>query len=99
MSERKMTLLVGGPADGTWRVLDGPAYIVVEPGKIDWKSESVALPDLKEVRYDADVIVVFGFKLDIAVAGREFRSSAERNKAIIRALFQRDVAEAMGAGL
>lgn len=97
MSKAKMVLMVGGPADGRWMVPYGRDFVVAEPATIDWMNESSAVSDIKQIRYRVDTFAVFGFAAKIAVAEGEFRSSAERSKAIVRALFQRDVAQAMGA--
>lgn len=94
MSKAKMVLMVGGPADGRWMVADGPMVIVAEPASLDW---SATIVDIKQIQYRVMPVSMFGFGLNIAVAEREFSSSQEQNKAILRALLQRDVAEAMGA--
>jgi hypothetical protein len=94
VSKAKTVLMVGGPADGRWMVADGPMVIVVEPMSLDWSTTTV---DIKQVQYFVMPIAMFGFSLNVAVAERDFSSSQEQNKAILRALLQRDVAEAMGA--
>lgn len=100
MSKAKMVLMIGGPADGRWMVAEGRAIIVAEPPKLAWDALS-ADPDtgfdFRQIQYHVQTCALFGLKLDVAVAEREFRSSRERDNAVVRALFQRDVAEAMGA--
>lgn len=100
MSEARHVLMIGGPADGRWMVANGHEVIVAEPPVMDWKAltaDPLTTIDFRQVRYVVQPCGLFGFKLDVAVAEGEFRSSHDRNKAVARALFQRDVAEAMGA--
>lgn len=95
MSKSKNVLMIGGPADGRWMVASGPKVLVAELGEIDWISEGPIIP--KQIAYDVQTFAFLGGSLDVAVAEREFRSGREREGAILRALFQRDVATAMGA--
>lgn len=94
----KTVLMIGGPADGRWMVTDGLVVVVAEFGPLEWTPDSVnAASNLKQIQYHVQAFAVLGMKLDVAVAEREFRTSRDRDNAVIRALFQRDVAEAMGA--
>lgn len=100
MSKPKTVLMIGGPADGRWMVVDGYDIIVAESPEIDWAALSAdPFPtyDLRQIRYHVERCHLFNSVFDVAVAQAEFRSSGDRDKAIIRALFQRDVATAMGA--
>lgn len=96
MSRPKTVLMIGGPADGRWMVATADDIIVAEPATIDW-SAPVASFDLHQIRYRVQPFSLFGFAVEVAVAEGEFPSSRDRNGAVVRALFQRDVAEAMGA--
>lgn len=100
MSKPKTVLMIGGPADGRWMVAVGYDIIVAESPTLDWTSlaaDPLAEFDIRRVHYHVERCHLFNSVFDVAVAQAEFRSSGDRNKAIIRALFQRDVATAMGA--
>lgn len=100
MSAAKRVLMIGGPADGRWMTTDGYSIIVAKPPVFDWKTLSedpLSIVELQRVLYSVQTCGLFGFRLDVAIAEGEFRSSRERDVAIARAVFQRDVAEAMGA--
>jgi hypothetical protein len=58
-------------------------------------TDAVSKP-LARHRYYVDNFAVFGFGLHVAVCEEQFMGSTERNKGILRALLQRDVAAQMG---
>jgi hypothetical protein len=91
--------MIGGPADGRWMVAEGAEVIVADWGPLSWKDvvEPSYTMNVRQTRYVVQTIAFLGIQLDVALAEREFRSSRDRDNAVIRALFQRDVAEAMGA--
>lgn len=100
VSKPKMVLMIGGPADGRWMVTDGNDIIVAEPPSLEWtalSADPLRAIDFRRVQYRVQSCSMFGHALDVAIAEMEFRSSQDRDQAIVRALFQRDVAEAMGA--
>jgi hypothetical protein len=92
----KSVLMVGGPADGKWMVTDDPIIFMAEPLTIDWKAEAPKAPLIKQVQYYVQTFAIFGFSVNVAVAERAFLTSREQEKAVIKALMQRDVAAAMG---
>lgn len=96
MSEAKMVLMIGGPADGRWRVASAAEIIVTPLATINWSDPAPAY-DIRQIRYRVQPFSLFGLTVQVAVAEGEFPSSQDRNGAVVRALFQRDVAEAMGA--
>lgn len=96
MSRAKMVLMIGGPADGRWMVAEAAEIIVAKPAIFDL-SDTTQRFDLHQIRYHVQPFSLFGFTVEVAVAEGEFPSSQDRNGAVVRALFQRDVAEAMGA--
>lgn len=92
-------LMVGGPANGRWRMVDRATVEVTDLPRIEWKAnvaETASILEPKRYLYHVDRIVMFGFPVDVAVCKREFMGSTERNKAVLRALLQRDVAAQMG---
>jgi hypothetical protein len=100
VSEVETVLMVGGPADGRWMVANDHQIIVADfpaMGLADLAADPLSRIDARQVRYAVQPFQVLGMRIRIAVAEGEFRSSKERDNALIRALFQRDVAEALGA--
>lgn len=95
----RTVLMCGGPADGRW--------VVVEHGARDW--DAVRMPRGQErwipgpidpqgpmperVRYRIQPIMILGHELWIGVAIDE----AYDDRAVIRAILQRDVAAHLGA--
>lgn len=95
-----MVLMVGGPADGRWMVANDHQIIVADfpaMARADFVADPLSRMDARQVRYAVQSFQVLGMQVPVAMAEGEFRSSRERNNALIRALFQRDVAEALGA--
>lgn len=91
-------LCVGGPADGQWRTVEGRMFFMAEVPKVEFTTtavEAITEPFVQHT-YHLDQAVMFGFSAWIAVCERQFRGSTERNKAVLRALLQRDVAAQMG---
>jgi hypothetical protein len=94
----RTALMVGGPADGQWRTVEAPTVEVTELPRIEWKANVAETTTLEPKRhlYHVDRLAMFGFGVWVAVCEREFMGSTERNKAVLRALLQRDVAREMG---
>ncbi|MBA2951457.1 hypothetical protein [Streptomyces himalayensis] len=91
-------LCVGGPKDGQWLTVDRRTFEVAELPKIEFTTamtDAVIEPFVRHV-YHVDNFVAFGFGVWIAVCERQFTGSTERNRAILRAILQRDVAAQMG---
>lgn len=86
----------GGPADGTWRVVEGREFRVLVPALVNPRDEDLAGdPEypLQEVIYRVTPVPILGRELWVAVAIAE----AYDDQAVIRAIFQRDVAKHLGA--
>ena len=101
MSEQRTVLMIGGPKDGTWCTTTQGCIEVEEMPRLDWKdwtgdTQSVDLPMPVRHQYYVAPMDMFGFRIDVAVCEKQFKSTAERNKAVLRALLQRDVAARMG---
>ncbi|CAL9368068.1 hypothetical protein [Streptomyces sp. enrichment culture] len=92
-------LCVGGPLDGHWKVVYERSFEVAEPPKIAFTADVTAAVDepFTKHRYFVDQVAMMDFRLWVAVCEGQFRGSLERNKAILRAILQRDVAAKMGA--
>lgn len=92
-------LCVGGPLDGHWRAVEDRTFEAAEPPKIAFTADMSAAVDVPftKYRYFVDQIAMMDFRLWVAVCEGEFRGSTERNKAVLRAILQRDVAAKMGA--
>jgi len=91
-------LCVGGPADGQWKVVEDRIFEVAETPKFTFSTDdtdSVIEPFTRH-RYRVDVFSMLGFNVYVAVCERQFMDSAEQNRAVLRALLQRDVAAQMG---
>jgi hypothetical protein len=100
VSKVKMVLMVGGPADGRWMVANDHQIIVADSPAMtlaDYATDPLSRVGARQVRYAVQSFQVLGMTVPVGVAEGEFRSSRERDNALIRALFQRDVAEALGA--
>lgn len=84
-------LCVGGPLDGQWRAVEDRTFEVAEPPKI-----AVDEPFTKYC-YDVESIALFGFTLHVALCHDRFEGWREREKAVMRAVLQRDVANRLEA--
>jgi hypothetical protein len=92
-------LCVGGPADGQWKVVEDRTFEVAELPKIEFTTamtDAMIEPFIRH-RYYVDQIAMLDFRLWIAVCERQFKGSTERNKAVLRAILQRDVANHLEA--
>jgi hypothetical protein len=91
-------LCVGGPLAGQWKVVNERTFEAAEPPKLTFSTEDTdtAIEPFVRHRYHVENFVMFGFATWVAVCERQFMGSTERNKAIMRALLQRDVAAQMG---
>jgi hypothetical protein len=92
-------LCVGGPLGGQWKLVYERTFEAAEPPKIAFTTamtDAVNEP-FKRYRYDVEAIALFGSKMYVAVCHGEFIHSAEREKAIMRAVLQRDVANHLEA--
>jgi len=90
--EARMVLMVGGPADGRWQMVQARTVEVTDLVGV----AETSIPEPRRYLYHVDRMAMFGFHLDVAVCEREFMGSTARNKAVLRALLQRDVAREMG---
>jgi hypothetical protein len=73
-------------------------FMMAEMPKVDFSAidtDTVIEPFIQH-RYHLENFVAFGFGCWVAVCERQFMGPTERNKAILRALLQRDVAAQMG---
>jgi hypothetical protein len=97
---RKATqvLMIGGPVDGKWMMAEGPYIMVAEPSPLVWTDGpgDLSMPEFVQRRYYVETFAMLGFQLPVAICEREFIGGAERDRAVLRALLQRDVAAAMG---
>jgi hypothetical protein len=91
-------LCVGGPLDGQWRTVEDRTFEVAELPKLTFSTENTdaVIEPFARHRYHVDSIAMFGFHTYVAVCEKQFMGSSERNKAVLRALLQRDVAAQMG---
>ena len=94
-------LMIGGPKDGTWCATTQDRIEVEEWPRLDLKdwvaaSQGIEVPMPVRHQYYVAPVEMFGFRLDVAVCEGQFKSTAERNKAVLRAMLQRDVAARMG---
>lgn len=88
----KKILMCGGPAHGCWRVVEDGVWDIriLAPA-----SPLTADPEYagQEVAYRVQVIPLFGHDLWLGIAIDE----AYDNRSVMRAVLQRDVAQALGA--
>lgn len=88
--------MCGGPAHGTWRVLEPweKTVDVLAPVQIRWTPEPVDpnSPALKRITYRIMPLVILGHELFVGVATDE----AYDDCAILKAVLQRDVAQHLG---
>lgn len=94
MSETTTALFIGGPLDGQWRALQPDHTTIVAPiyptaGRLPYSTP------IGTVRYHLDRIGLFGRHLPLMICDEI--SPAERDNAVICAIFQRDVARELGA--
>lgn len=91
-------LCVGGPLDGRWKVVHDRTFEVAKPLKLSFTTEDMdaVIEPFERYRYYVENFVMLGSAAWVAICEREFMGSDERNKAILRALLQRDVAAQMG---
>lgn len=92
-------LCVGGPADGTWKTSLGRIFEVAGPPKVEFTAamtDAMIEPFIR-YRYDVEALALFGHKLYVAVCHGQFERSRERERAIMRAVLQRDVAAQLEA--
>lgn len=98
MSKPYTALCVGGPADGQWKTVEDRTFEMAEMPKVNFSAidtDTIIEPFIQH-RYHLERVAMFGFDLWVAVCERQFMGSTERNKAVLRALLQRDVAALMG---
>lgn len=91
MSNREV-ICCGGPADGTWRVEQAREFRVLAPAKIDFRNTDPEYAG-QEVIYRVTPCMILGHELWVAVAVDEVYD----NRAVLRAILQRDVAKHLGA--
>lgn len=91
--ESRKVLMVGGPADGTWRVFRGAVFIHVEMPPITFVDDS---PEPVKHFYERERFFISGHELALAICLSEPWTTAGRNRAVLRAILQRDVAAVMG---
>jgi hypothetical protein len=96
---RYTVLCVGGPGDGRWQTVNQRSFEMAEPTPITYAetAATAAGESFTRHRYYVEAIALFGSSLHVAVCAGEFIGSREREKAILRAILQRDVAAQMGA--
>lgn len=97
-------LCVGGPVDGEWKVVRDRYFVVAEPerdfrlfpapGKREEPQDIIP----KRHMYTVDRLSMFGHTLDVAIHDESLREGKDRNDMLLRAILQRDVAQAMGVG-
>lgn len=95
-SRSKRVLMCGGPANGTWRVVEHwerEIHVVVPPGPIRATEElEPSTPELPRAIYRIMPMNVLGHQMYVAVAIEEHYD----DRAILRNLLQRDVAQHLG---
>lgn len=95
----KTVIMCGGPADGRWVVVPGGDrdWYAIKPFRIDLGSIHDPVEPLgpvpERVRYNIRPIMILGHELWIGVAVDE----AYDDRAVMRAIIQRDVAAHLGA--
>lgn len=91
-------LCVGGPANDQWKTVEDRTFLVAEMPKFTFSTENTdaVIEPLIQHMYHVDRMAMFGFGVWVAVCEKQFMGTTERNKAILRALLQRDVAAQMG---
>jgi hypothetical protein len=89
-------LCVGGPLNGQWKVVEGCAFDVVEPPKLDFTSTDSVIEPFTRHRYLVEPFSISGFSTWIALCEGAFMGAREINRAVLRAILQRDVAAQMG---
>lgn len=90
----KTILMCGGPAHGCWRVVEDGVWDirVLVPAKLSFRDTDPEYAG-QEVTYRVQVIPLFGHDLWLGIAVDE----AYDNRSVMRAVLQRDVAQALGA--
>lgn len=92
-------LCVGGPLDGQWRTVRDRIFEAAEPPNFTFSTantDAIIEPFIRH-EYRVENLAMLGFASWVAVCERQYRSSAERDRAVLRAVLQRDVAAQMGA--
>ncbi|WP_143659428.1 hypothetical protein [Streptomyces sp. MP131-18] len=81
-------LLIGGPKDGEWVTTRERVF---EVAHVEEGAHADVFAPVKRVVYQVESIALFGRRLMVALPLQTL--STEREEAVIRAVFQRDVAQ------
>lgn len=102
MSERKpdrRVLLIGAHLDGQWANVQAGAYTYRVPKPVDFsfpadpKLTDLSMPEIVDYRLERLPIAIRSVRAELWVGVASGLFGPERDRAIVRALFQRDVAQ------
>ncbi|AXG81130.1 hypothetical protein [Streptomyces paludis] len=90
-------LMIGGPADGTWVTTEERTILVARRQTLAESMNALATSvEVPHHTYEVETLGLFEWRLRVAFCRDEFPTTAGRNRAAARAVFQRDVAAQMG---